>query len=136
MDLKIGNSNMGASNQLKARYVASAGGLAIFATALIAAGPWHHGSARPAVAAPVASSAGYTRAVQPPRTLIYLAGSKGDAAVLESAISSDAATLDPAGQAANLSVFVVDSPEKEFLAAEASRERMQSGLSFQMVDLR
>jgi hypothetical protein len=135
MTVAIANNHK-SLRHLKVRYVAVAGAVAIAASALIAASPWHHAAPRPAAAASSVSGTGYGRAAEPRQSVLYIVGSPAEAATLEGAISSDAAMLDAFGEASSLNVLVVDSPEKELLAVESARELMQFAPTFQVVDLR
>ena len=127
-----GNSSDISAALLPVRYLVGAAAITVLASALIAASLGHRSPAKPVTATSVAGSNRYSLS-EVSRSVIYLVGSRSEAAVLERAIASDSATYN---QIAKSSVFLIDRPEKEFLADTVSRELAPFAPSSLVVDLR
>ena len=132
MTLRIGTTKGSIWQRIKAHYIVAIFGLAIAASALFAIATSHRlATPTPGVGS---SSPAAAQAVQAPSFVYYLAASQQQAALFDAVLSSERSTLASANE--QTITLVVDTPEAESLIAEATRELMQSGVDFRVVDLR
>jgi hypothetical protein len=119
--------------QIKGQYIAAACGLALALSAVVASTPWSNGSTTPKALDPTSSFSSY-KEEQTPSFVYYLVESQGEAALFDSVLSSESGAFG--SMAVQTITLVVDTPEAESLIAEATRELMQFGVNYRVVDLR
>jgi hypothetical protein len=135
MNLTIGSTRVGTRKHIKAQYVAAACGVALAASALVAASPWQQAATRPASPGSTAPTVNVAQPAAPRQFVYFLVSSQAEAAQLESTLSSERAAYGAPADT-SVDVLVVDSPQQEALIGESGRELMQQGANYRFVDLR
>jgi hypothetical protein len=132
MNMTIGSNDKSNSfKTIKARYLTTAAGLALAATAVIAGQPWATTST-PASAA-VHSAASVIRSSDAPLTTHYLVANEAEKARLVELFAGDAGAR-PSN--VSIDVLVVDNAAKLDSVAATLQEQVEAGQNYAVVDLR